>query len=127
MGYLAILRLPAKPVRTDPIRPTGACCAAVVAVHDMTYHILKLALSTGAFEQILLAAGDDELENHYFCQTAVWEMADENEALKITDKNLLAQQQAVAKATAVLTDLGPAANTVNDTVTTTNAQMTGAS
>ena len=84
-------------------------------------------MSTGEFKQILLAAGDDKLENHYFYQTAVWEMADESEALKITDKNLLAQQQAVAKATAVLTDLGPAANTVNDTVTTTNAQMTGAS
>merc|ERR1712157_289353 len=60
-------------------------------------------------------------------QKAEWELADASDALKLLTENLLAQQQAVAKAKAGLTDLGQAANTANDEMATADAQMQGAS
>jgi DNA repair exonuclease SbcCD ATPase subunit len=66
-------------------------------------------------------------DKHTAFQKAEWELADASDALKLLTENLLAQQQAVAKAKAGLTDLGQAANTANDEMATADAQMQGAS
>merc|ERR1712008_292968 len=50
-----------------------------------------------------------------------------SDALKLLTENLLAQQQAVEKTKAGLTDLGQAATTANDEMATAEAQMQGAS
>jgi len=79
------------------------------------------------FHSFLVRLQESMSEKHTAFQTAEWDLYDAKDALKQLTDQLLAQQAAVDKAKAGLTDLGQAEQGAIEKLETADAQMQGAS
>jgi len=89
------------------------CEGAIVKIDNFHAYLTKLQESMS--------------QKHKAFQNAEWDLEDARDALALLTEQLLAQQAAVDKAKAGLTDLGQAAQGANDEMATADAQMQGAS